>query len=613
VRIGLFVLLCGCGDKDGGSTPAPVEDDQDTPVDDTGEGCLEGTWYRDADDDGYGEDETETHGCWPGEGWVDQGGDCDDTDKDRSPDAVEICDSVDLDEDCDGLADDDDPDVEHDPTEIWFPDADEDGYGDETSAGRGACDDPSTVGDRWVQQVAGDCDDGDAEVNPAAVERCFDGKDNDCVAETVCDWAEPHESEEVGLLLEGPAASSGALAGQVVAVADVDGDGADDLIAASKDAASTDGRVWVMQQGVRGGVLTAESVILTAGTGDGLGSAVARVPDLDGDGLAELLVGASTEQTLSGTAGAVWLLHGPITGDLDLSTELEVALGESENARAGRTLAAGPDATGDGLADLLVAAPLASGAAGRVYLHSGAWSGTLSLDTVSTRFEGEATWDELASAALVEDLDGDGVSEVVLGAGWADGERGRVGVFRGPLSGTASLADADGLYEGDESSSGLGFELEVADLDGDGFVELIMPMAPLGTIWVLPGDLDGEGPVSDHAELKLGDDAGFGESVVALGDLDGDGLSELAVGSTQDQDVLFVFAGPWAGVLSGEDSALRVDATRSGQAYASSLAAGDLDQDGTTELVVGSPGADGSLPGSDVGAVWLLVLSEDGS
>jgi len=607
------MLLCGCGDKDDGIAPAPVEDDEGASTDDTGEGCLEGTWYRDADDDSYGEDETESVGCWPGEGWVDRGGDCDDTDKDRSPDAVEICDSVDLDEDCDGLSDDDDPDTEHDPTEIWFPDADGDGYGDDTSVGQSACEDPSVVGDTWVRQVTGDCDDGDAEVNPDAGERCFDGKDNDCDAETVCDWAGPHESEDVGLLLEGPAASAGAQAGQVVGVSDVDGDGVDDLIAASADAAGTDGRVWVMLDGVRGGTLTAESAVLVAGTGDGLGSALARVPDLDGDGLAELLVGAATEQTLSGTAGAAWLLHGPVTGDLDLAVEPDVVLGESENSRTGRALAAGADATGDGVADLLVAAPIANGAAGRVYLHSGAWSGAVSLDTVSTRFEGEAAWDELASAALVEDLDGDGVSEVVLGAGWADGERGRVGVFRGPVSGTASMADADGYFEGDESLSGLGFDLEVEDLDGDGLVELILPTAALGRIWVLPGETEGVGAVSDHAELRLGDDVGFGESIVSLGDLDGDGLAELAVGSTQDHDALFVFAGPWSGVLSGDDAVLRVDSTKSGQGYATSLASGDLDADGTSELIVGSSGADGSIPSSDIGAVWLLVLSQDGS
>jgi len=95
--------------------------------------------------------------------------DCDDTDPAVHPDAAEVCNG--FDDDCDELIDDADPDVTGQPT--WYGDGDGDGFGDADDA-TVACDaPPDAVADDT------DCDDGDASVNPDAVEVC-DGVDNDC-------------------------------------------------------------------------------------------------------------------------------------------------------------------------------------------------------------------------------------------------------------------------------------------------------------------------------------------------------------------------------------------------------------------------------------------------
>ncbi len=123
-----------------------------------------GTWYPDADEDGYGDPDHPYEGCEPLSGYVLDGSDCNDTDAGVWPGAEEVCDE--LDNDCDG-------DVDEDAEHTFYLDIDGDGYG---------------VGDTTVEacslpagfsNISGDCDDTDDEINPGATEYC-DEIDNDC-------------------------------------------------------------------------------------------------------------------------------------------------------------------------------------------------------------------------------------------------------------------------------------------------------------------------------------------------------------------------------------------------------------------------------------------------
>jgi hypothetical protein len=95
--------------------------------------------------------------------------DCDDSDPDVHPGALEVCDGKD--NDCDGLTDDEDDEVRDPPS--WYADGDADGYGD-PGATHESCEAPSGYVD-----VEGDCDDANPDIHPDADERC-DGIDNDC-------------------------------------------------------------------------------------------------------------------------------------------------------------------------------------------------------------------------------------------------------------------------------------------------------------------------------------------------------------------------------------------------------------------------------------------------
>lgn len=164
--------------------------------------------WPDVDGDGFG-DGTATPSAWCDvpEGWSTDDGDCDDTREAVHPNAVEVCDDEDIDEDCSGTADNDDPNATG-TVEAW-PDLDGDGHGDGTAGSAFYCDVP----EGW-STLSDDCDDGNDRVNPSAVEVCdpFD-VDEDCSGQA--DDADPNAT------------------GKVETWADADGDGyGDDAVAA---------------------------------------------------------------------------------------------------------------------------------------------------------------------------------------------------------------------------------------------------------------------------------------------------------------------------------------------------------------------------------------------
>ncbi|MFM2244356.1 MAG: hypothetical protein RL071_430 [Pseudomonadota bacterium] len=128
-------------------------------------------YWRDADADGVGGEATAIEACAAPAGFVEASGDCDDADPRAAPGQPERCDAVD--NDCDGAVDADDPSLDPASGTTTWPDADGDGFGDRAAPTR-SCGAPGPG-----LTVGGDCDDGDPDVHPGAVEAC-DGRDTDC-------------------------------------------------------------------------------------------------------------------------------------------------------------------------------------------------------------------------------------------------------------------------------------------------------------------------------------------------------------------------------------------------------------------------------------------------
>jgi len=132
-----------------------------------------------ADNDGDGLTDCDDSDCGSfcdadSDGYLDVargGDDCDDTNPDVNPDAIEVCNGYD--DDCNGLADEDDPDLDRSSATVFYDDYDGDGFGN-PNVQQGACSAPSGM----VEDNT-DCFDNDILVNPAAVEIC-NGHDDNC-------------------------------------------------------------------------------------------------------------------------------------------------------------------------------------------------------------------------------------------------------------------------------------------------------------------------------------------------------------------------------------------------------------------------------------------------
>ncbi len=151
-----------------------VDNDCDGLVDDADPGVdvsAGGTWYADADTDGYGDAAAPTSACAQPSGTVSDATDCDDADGAVHPAATEVCNG--LDDDCDGDVDDADSSVDLSTATTWYADGDTDGYGDASTAVTSCVQPSGAVTD------ATDCDDADGAVHPAATEVC-NGIDDDC-------------------------------------------------------------------------------------------------------------------------------------------------------------------------------------------------------------------------------------------------------------------------------------------------------------------------------------------------------------------------------------------------------------------------------------------------
>jgi hypothetical protein len=247
---------------------------------------------------------------------------------------------------------------------------------------------------------------------------------------------------------------------------------------------------------------------------------VMLVPDLSGDGRPDVIITAP-HAAVAGRMRGVVVARSPTTGE-ELWTR-----GESEGENLGWDVALAGDHDGDGRPDLFVGAP--SEHTGRVYLMSGK-DGTV-LRTYEPRGEaGSFGW----YVARLDDLDGDGHPDLAVGAPFAANAGGAM------VGGVWVISSASGTelyhWEGTDRRGGFGGVVAaIADLDGDGKGEVAVAVP--GTedqTRTLPGALlIYSGGTGKEIRRWAGSQPGelFGRMAVGAGDLDGDGVEDVAIGA----------------------------------------------------------------------------------
>lgn len=387
-------------------------------------------------------------------------------------------------------------------------------------------------------------------------------------------------------VLEAPNPESGGSFGlEVSAVPDLSGDGLDDVVVGAPGEGSGDtGQVHVFN-GVTGAQLYAigNSQLLFFGNG------VAGVPDLDGDGKGDFAVYTQ----LRFTALLVEVHSGASGGLLYTLQSPRDPLGGFGFGMAGFS-----DLDGDGAGDLVIGAlsedynPILGMNAGRAYGFSGA-GGELSYILASPYKMRDANFG--FSVAPVPDLDNDGISEVAIGAPFEspDGKGvGRAYVFSGatgrPL---LELAPPNRIREGAFGWAVAGLK----DIDGDGEPDVAVgapretvPGGPIfaGRVHIFSGKTGAlVRTLISSAPMQTGF---FGQSLARLEDTDGDGMDDLLIGSPGR---IFVRSGR-ASVYNPATGALQYDLTSPDQEALFGYSVSglqDVDGDGRGDFVVSSP------------------------
>ena len=284
-------------------------------------------------------------------------------------------------------------------------------------------------------------------------------------------------------------AKAGDHLGRAVHVADVDGDGDDDLMFGANGIdregdLENAGATYLIP-----GPLTTSSErgdapcrVLGTTRSAWMGSAVTS-GDLDGDGLHEIISSAyATDWTGCEDCGLVAIAPGDLLGDA-LATDLPHLVGTQE--WTGRSLTAPADVTGDGQADLLVGAPAADerrNDGGLVYVFDGGYDDGLTPDDAYATIHSSGPDRYVGDSLKAWDQDGDGQVGLAVGAPYrtGDGEltaSGAVYVFHTVPSGVYETADADASVLGTTEFRQLGRSMDVhPDATGDGQPDLLVGM-----------------------------------------------------------------------------------------------------------------------------------------
>ncbi|NII29487.1 T9SS type A sorting domain-containing protein [Pseudoflavitalea sp. X16] len=401
---------------------------------------------------------------------------------------------------------------------------------------------------------------------------------------------------------------------------DINGDGYSDVVIGDpnfiKGMTNYEGRAYVYY-GSASGLPPVPDVTLDVNNPNcKLGWAVAGAGDVNGDGYADVMIGAPR---YNDTEGGVFVYYGSAAGLVNTPDTISTGL---PNYYLGYAIAGAGDVNGDGYDDVLVSAynDIVTVDTGKVLVYYGAASGL--PPTPNLILQGVNETDKAGfgrSVASAGDVNGDGYGDVVIGAPYSnDGSNtleGRAYVFLGSGTGLSATPAAI-LDNANQDYAFFGSVVAGAgDINGDGYTDVLVN-APeynngsgIGRAFIYLGS--GSGISATPSDTLIGNDPSnthLGHTVASAGDVNSDGYADVLVTDEQfdTRGIVLLFKGSPTGLEAVPDSIDGNIDQYSGSFGSAAVTAGDVNADGFSDILIGN------LLYNTIGRVYLYYGNQYG-